>query len=80
MRRPTADPLYGLYQMRLSAFSEVLTTFNGGDGRVGVHGTGRPDLLGQAVTAGCIRLGDEDMRRVSDLVPLGAPCASDPEG
>lgn len=73
IRRTAPDPLYGRYELGLSGFSEVLTAFNGGDGQLAVHGTGRPDLIGRAVTAGCIRLHDEDVSKLSRRVPLGTP-------
>ena len=73
IRRPAPDPLYGLYALGLSGFSEVLTTFNGGEGQLGIHGTGRPDLIGRGVTAGCIRLHDGDVHELARRVPLGTP-------
>ena len=72
-KRVEADPLYGVYALGLSGFSDVLHDFNGGEGRIGIHGTGRPDLIGRAVTAGCIRLLDEHAEELSRRVPLGTP-------
>jgi len=42
-----ADPSgpYGPYAYSLSGYSNVLTTFHGGDAIIGLHGTNRPDLL-----------------------------------
>ncbi|HVF73985.1 MAG TPA: L,D-transpeptidase [Acidimicrobiales bacterium] len=73
VKRDVPDPLYGVYALGLSGFSEVLHDFNGGEGRLGIHGTGRPDLIGRAVTAGCIRLRDDHAEEVSRRVPLGTP-------
>jgi L,D-transpeptidase YbiS len=42
-----------------------------GDGYI-IHGTIFQTLLGQRVTHGCIRLGDEDLEYVYRQVPLGA--------
>jgi L,D-transpeptidase ErfK/SrfK len=43
-----------------------------GDGwTVGIHGTPRPELLGQAVSGGCIRMRNADVIRVYDHVELG---------
>nr|MDT0667131.1 L,D-transpeptidase [Micromonospora sp. DSM 115978] len=46
-----ADPggVYGAFAFGLSAFSEVLDEFNGGEPIIAVHGTNQPDLIGQAV-------------------------------
>lgn len=42
------------------------------DGRIyGIHGTNRPDSIGHAVTAGCVRLDNEDVEELYQKVPLG---------
>jgi lipoprotein-anchoring transpeptidase ErfK/SrfK len=38
---------------------------------VGIHGTPHPELLGQAVSGGCIRMRNADVIRVYDHVELG---------
>jgi L,D-transpeptidase YbiS len=43
-----------------------------GDGYL-IHGTLYRRLLGEAVTHGCIRLGDDDLEAVYRATPLGAP-------
>lgn len=70
-----ADPrgFYGPFIMTLTAHSEALSDFDGGDGRVALHGTSRPDLLGGAVSHGCVRLPNEAARRIARVVPPGAP-------
>ncbi len=40
---------------------------------VGIHGTPHPELLGQAVSGGCIRMRNADVMRVYDQVELGTP-------
>jgi hypothetical protein len=57
----SADPVYGPYAFGLSGFSEVLSSFNGGQGQLGLHGTNRPELVGTQVSNGCIRLKNEDI-------------------
>jgi L,D-transpeptidase ErfK/SrfK len=48
--------------------------FAHGDGwTVGIHGTPQPELLGQAVSGGCIRMRNVDVIRVYDSVKLGTP-------
>jgi len=43
-----------------------------GDGwTVGIHGTPHPELLGQRVSGGCIRMRNADVIRVYDRVELG---------
>jgi lipoprotein-anchoring transpeptidase ErfK/SrfK len=64
---------YGPYSFGISAHSQVLKTFAGGDGRVGVHGTNQPDLIGSNISHGCIRLRNEPIRQLARILPLGTP-------
>jgi len=53
--------------------------FAHGDGwTVGIHGTPRPELLGQAVSGGCIRMRNADVIRVYERVRLGTPVIVEP--
>ncbi len=70
---PTPTTAYGALAYGLSGFSEVFETFNGGPGQLGIHGTNDPETLGTAVSAGCIRLHNEDVLRLSTFLPLGVP-------
>jgi hypothetical protein len=45
---------------------------NLGDGYA-LHGTNRPETIGQAVSHGCVRLHNEDIARLYDMVPVGTP-------
>jgi lipoprotein-anchoring transpeptidase ErfK/SrfK len=42
-------------------------------GVVGIHGTSAPQLLGQAVSHGCVRMSNEAALVLKKLVPLGTP-------
>lgn len=65
---------YGPYAFGLAMHSDTLSEFGGGDGQVGIHGTNRPDLIGQAVSHGCVRLKNDDIQELVDLqLPLGVP-------
>ena len=64
---------YGPYAYGTSGFSEVLTSFGGGPGQVGLHGTDDADSVGRAVSHGCIRLSDEDITFLAETLPLGTP-------
>ncbi len=39
----------------------------------GIHGTNNPSSIGHAVTLGCIRMRDEDVRELYDIVPIDTP-------
>jgi lipoprotein-anchoring transpeptidase ErfK/SrfK len=45
---------------------------NLGDGYA-LHGTNRPETVGQAVSHGCVRLRNEDIARLYEMVPVGTP-------
>ena len=64
---------YGPFSFGLSAHSQVLKQFAGGDGRVGLHGTNEPGLLGSNVSHGCIRVRNDSIRRLARILPLGTP-------
>ena len=64
---------YGPFSFGLSAHSNVLKQFAGGDGRVGLHGTNQPELIGSNVSHGCIRLRNAAVRRLARILPLGTP-------
>ncbi len=64
---------YGPFSFGLSAHSNVLKRFAGGDGRVGLHGTNQPGLIGSNVSHGCIRLRNAAVRRLARILPLGTP-------
>jgi len=73
LKPPDPDGSYGPYSFGISAHSTVLKRFAGGNGRVGVHGTNQPGLLGASVSHGCIRLGNRPIRRLAHILPLGTP-------
>jgi lipoprotein-anchoring transpeptidase ErfK/SrfK len=65
------DPFLGVFAFETSAYSK-LTEWPGG-GVVGIHGTSAPQLLGQAVSHGCVRMSNEAALVLKKLVPLGTP-------
>ncbi len=64
---------YGPYAYGLSAFSDVLTSFGGGPGQIGLHGTADAASIGHSVSHGCIRLTNTDITTLAKLLPLGTP-------
>jgi lipoprotein-anchoring transpeptidase ErfK/SrfK len=65
------NQFFGSYALETSAYSR-LSDWPGG-GVVGIHGTDRPGLIGQAVSHGCIRMFNRDVDRLRTLAPLGTP-------
>ena len=64
-------PPYGTNQRK---YADVLGTHRLylGDG-YGLHGTNNPASIGQSVSHGCIRLRNEDIAQLYEMVPLGTP-------
>jgi lipoprotein-anchoring transpeptidase ErfK/SrfK len=71
----SVDPgsVYGPFAYGLSAHSDVLTSFSGGDAEVGIHGNNDASVLGQSVSSGCVRMSNEGVTRLTSLLPLGTP-------
>lgn len=64
---------WGPFALGLSARSDTVTEFNGGDGIIGIHGTNRPSSIGQAASLGCVRVPNDTMLEIADLVAVGTP-------
>ena len=73
VKQPRASGFFGTYIITLTAHSENPSEFDGGDGRVALHGTNQPQLLGQAVSHGCERLSNPVATRIAKTAPAGAP-------
>lgn len=57
----------------ITGYSEVLNEFAGGDGRVAIHGTSAPQLIGTSVSHGCIRMYNRDIVRLARMATPGTP-------
>jgi lipoprotein-anchoring transpeptidase ErfK/SrfK len=68
---PYHDTFLGVFAEETSAYSK-LTEWPGG-GVVGIHGTSLPQLLGKAVSHGCVRVSNVTARHLRSLAPLGTP-------
>jgi lipoprotein-anchoring transpeptidase ErfK/SrfK len=68
--RPS-EPVLGAYAFQTSGYSK-LSDWPGG-GVVGVHGTNTPQLIGQAVSHGCVRLRNADVEYLRSVVLVGTP-------
>jgi lipoprotein-anchoring transpeptidase ErfK/SrfK len=73
VRQSRAGGFFGPYIITLSAHSDRLNDFAGGDGRVALHGTSLPGLLGSASSHGCVRFENAAISEIAKRVPPGAP-------
>jgi lipoprotein-anchoring transpeptidase ErfK/SrfK len=73
LKPPNPNGPYGPYAFGLSGFSTTLASFDGTKPVIGLHGTNQPQLLGQDVSHGCIRLSNDAITRLAGTVPTGTP-------
>lgn len=73
LQQPNPNGIYGPYAFGLSAYSNVLYSFGGGPGQIGLHGTNEPWSLGTNASHGCIRISNAGITRLARLLPLGTP-------
>jgi len=66
-------PAYGDWVLSIAAFSESLGSFAGGMPKLALHGTNQPELMGQNVSSGCVRIPNEVVSYIADTVPVGTP-------
>lgn len=65
-------PVYGTYAMGTAAYAPGLTDWPGG-GVIGMHGTNEPQLIPGRPSHGCVRIKNNDIRRLWHLTPVGTP-------
>lgn len=73
VRQSTSSGFFGPYIVTLTAHSEQLNDFGGGDGRVALHGTSLPFLLGSAASHGCVRFSNDAITAIARRAPQGTP-------
>jgi hypothetical protein len=73
IKTPDPNGDYGPYAYGLSGYSNTLTSFNGGPGQLGLHGTNDPAGIGTQVSHGCIRMNNADITKLAGELPLGTP-------
>jgi lipoprotein-anchoring transpeptidase ErfK/SrfK len=76
LRQPDPGGFLGSWVIPLTAHSDVLRHFDGGDGQVALHGRGGASLadpLGSARSHGCVRLANEAIGWIATHVPVGTP-------
>jgi lipoprotein-anchoring transpeptidase ErfK/SrfK len=62
-------PPYGTTQRRYKGVLGTRRLYLG-DG-YGIHGTDHPETIGHAASHGCVRLRNEDIEKLYDMVPVG---------
>ncbi|MDO9409613.1 L,D-transpeptidase [Patulibacter sp.] len=76
-RQGSPKDFLGPWALHLTAFSNVLTNYGGGPGRVAIHGRGPDSIrdapLGAAASHGCIRIPNDVVTWMHGRTPVGTP-------
>jgi lipoprotein-anchoring transpeptidase ErfK/SrfK len=64
---------WGPHALGLSGRSDTITEFNGGDGIIGIHGTNNAASIGEAASLGCVRVPNEIITELHEIIPIGTP-------
>jgi len=76
LRQPDPGEFEGSWVLPLTAHSDVLQHFEGGDGQIALHGRGGTSLidpLGSARSHGCVRMANAAIGWIAGHVPIGTP-------
>jgi lipoprotein-anchoring transpeptidase ErfK/SrfK len=76
VRQPDPNGFYGPWVLHLNAFSDVLRTFEGGPGTIGIHGRAGASLatpLGTALSHGCVRVDNDVVSLLARVAGPGTP-------
>jgi lipoprotein-anchoring transpeptidase ErfK/SrfK len=73
-----ADPVpsngqLGPYILVMTAYSDVLKNFLGGDGVSALHGWGDSSVMGQAASNGCVRMTRDAVAKLAKVAKAGTP-------
>jgi lipoprotein-anchoring transpeptidase ErfK/SrfK len=72
LKPPYPGGPYGALAIGISAFQPKLADWPQG-GPVAIHGTNQDELIGKAVSHGCVRMHDKHVLAVDRAVPAGSP-------
>jgi hypothetical protein len=76
LRQPDPREFVGSWVLPLTAHSEVLREFDGGDGQIALHGRSGLSLLdplGSARSHGCVRIENRAVAWIARHLPIGTP-------
>jgi len=67
------DGVYGPIALATNGYSEWMNEFDTGVPVVALHGTSRPEQVGQQISNGCIRVPNDIISMLAETVPQGTP-------
>ena len=73
IQQKNAGGVYGPWILSTNGYSEALDLFDNGLPVVAFHGTNQPDLIGTQASNGCIRMPNDVVTQLAELLPAGTP-------
>jgi len=73
IEQKNAGGSYGPWILSTNGYSEALDLFDNGLPVVAFHGTNQPQLIGTQASNGCIRMPNEVITQLAELLPAGTP-------
>jgi lipoprotein-anchoring transpeptidase ErfK/SrfK len=73
IQQKNAAGAYGPWILSTNGYSEALDLFDNGLPVVAFHGTNQPDLIGTQASNGCIRMPNDVVSQLAELIPAGTP-------
>ncbi len=64
---------YGSWIFPIALFSDTLEAFDGGTPQVAIHGTNVPEKLGRALSSGCVRVDNDVIDDLAEIIEIGTP-------
>ena len=73
IQQKSAGGVYGPWILSTNGYSEALDLFDNGLPVVAFHGTNQPDLIGTQASNGCIRMPNDVVTQLAEMLPAGTP-------
>jgi lipoprotein-anchoring transpeptidase ErfK/SrfK len=73
IQQRNAGGVYGPWILSTNGYSEALDLFDDGLPVVAFHGTNQPDLIGTQASNGCIRMPNDVVTELAEMLPPGTP-------
>ena len=73
IQQKNPDGAYGPWILSTNGYSEALDLFDNGLPVIAFHGTNQPALLGTPASNGCIRMPNDVVTHLAEVLPAGTP-------
>ena len=73
IQQKNPDGAYGPWILSTNGYSEALDLFDNGLPVIAFHGTNQPALIGTSASNGCVRMPNDVVTHLAELLPAGTP-------